>query len=150
MERPGWDQYFMDITAVVAKRSTCLRRRVGAILVKDKRILTSGYNGAPVGLKHCLEIGCLREQMGVPSGERHELCRGLHAEQNVVIQAAVHGIAIRDSICYSTHQPCLLCAKILINAGVRKVIFQGDYPDPLALETFSEAEVELVHYSRPD
>ncbi|MDF9407625.1 cytidine/deoxycytidylate deaminase family protein [Pelotomaculum isophthalicicum JI] len=146
MERPGWDQYFMEITRVVANRSTCLRRHVGAVLVKDKRILASGYNGAPAGLKHCLEIGCLRERLGVPSGERHELCRGLHAEQNAVIQAAVHGIAIRDSVCYVTHQPCLLCAKIMINAGVGKVVFQGDYPDPLAQEVFEEAGVELMRY----
>jgi len=146
MERPGWDQYFMEITGVVANRSTCLRRHVGAVLVKDKRILASGYNGAPAGLKHCLEIGCLRERLGVPSGERHELCRGLHAEQNAVIQAAVHGIAIKDSVCYVTHQPCLLCAKIMINAGVRKVVFQGDYPDPLAQEIFKEAGVELARY----
>ncbi|OPY59680.1 MAG: tRNA-specific adenosine deaminase [Pelotomaculum sp. PtaU1.Bin035] len=146
MGRPGWDQYFMDITRVVAKRSTCLRRQVGAVLVKDRRILASGYNGAPAGLKHCLETGCLRERMGVPSGERHELCRGLHAEQNAVIQAAVHGTAIKGSVCYVTHQPCLLCAKIMINAGVEKVIFQGDYPDPLAQEIFEEAGVEIIRY----
>jgi len=146
MERPGWDRYFMDITRVVANRSTCLRRRVGAVLVKDRRILASGYNGAPAGLKHCLDIGCLRERLGVPSGERHELCRGLHAEQNAVIQAAVHGIAIKGAACYVTHQPCLLCAKIMINAGVGKVVFQGDYPDPSAQEIFDEAGVELVRY----
>jgi len=146
MERPGWDRYFMDITRVVANRSTCLRRRVGAVLVKDRRILASGYNGAPAGLKHCLDIGCLRERLGVPSGERHELCRGLHAEQNAVIQAAVHGIAIKGAACYVTHQPCLLCAKIMINAGVGKVVFQGDYPDPSAQEIFGEAGVELVRY----
>lgn len=147
MERPGWDQYFMDITRVVANRSTCLRRQVGALLVKDRRIVASGYNGAPVGLRHCLETGCLREQKGVPSGERHELCRGLHAEQNAVLQAALYGIAIKDAVCYVTHQPCLLCAKILINAGVWKVVFHGSYPDPLALEMFEEAGVELVCHS---
>ncbi|MCG9967916.1 cytidine/deoxycytidylate deaminase family protein [Pelotomaculum terephthalicicum JT] len=136
----------MDITRVVANRSTCLRRRVGAVLVKDRRILASGYNGAPAGLKHCLDIGCLRERLGVPSGERHELCRGLHAEQNAVIQAAVHGIAIKGATCYVTHQPCLLCAKIMINAGVGKVVFQGDYPDLSAQEIFDEAGVELVRY----
>lgn len=146
MERPGWDQYFMDITKVVAERSTCLRRHVGAILVKDKRILTSGYNGAPAGLKHCLEIGCLRRRLGVPSGERHELCRGLHAEQNAVIQAAVHGIAIKGAMCYVTHQPCLFCAKMLINAGIDKVIFQGEYPDQFAQEMFAEAGVKLEVY----
>jgi len=146
MNRPGWDQYFMDIAVVVASRSTCLRRQVGALIVKDRRILASGYNGAPAGLAHCLESGCLRQQMGVPSGERHELCRGLHAEQNAVIQAAVYGIAIKDAVCYVTHQPCLLCAKILINAGVKKIVYRGDYPDSLAQGMFEEAGVELVRY----
>jgi len=144
--RPGWDQYFMSIANVVASRSTCIRRQVGSIIVRDKRILSSGYNGAPAGLRHCLEIGCLREQKGVPSGQRHELCRGLHAEQNAIIQAAVHGTAIKDSIYYVTHQPCVLCAKILINAGIKKIVFQGEYPDPMALELFEEAGIELVHY----
>lgn len=146
MGRPDWDQYFMDITKVVASRSTCLRRRVGAIIVKDRRILASGYNGAPAGLRHCLEVGCLREQKEVPSGQRHELCRGLHAEQNALIQAAVYGIAIQGAVYYVTHQPCILCAKILINAGIKKIVFQGDYPDPLALDMFEEAGVNLVHY----
>lgn len=147
-QRPDWDQYFMDIAVVVATRSTCLRRQVGAIIVKDRRILASGYNGAPVGLKHCLEIGCLRERQGVPSGQRHELCRGLHAEQNALIQAAVYGIAIKGAVCYVTHQPCVLCAKILINAGIDKIVFQGEYPDPMALALFEEAGVELVHYNQ--
>lgn len=145
-ERPGWDQYFMDITRVVASRSTCLRRRVGALIVRDRRILASGYNGAPAGLKHCLEVGCLREERGIPSGQRHELCRGLHAEQNALIQAAVYGIAIQGAIYYVTHQPCVLCAKTIINAGIKKVVFQGAYPDPLSLEMFSEAGVDLVQY----
>lgn len=136
----------MNIASVVATRSTCIRRQVGSIIVKDKRILSSGYNGAPAGLKHCLEIGCLREQKGVPSGQRHELCRGLHAEQNAIIQAAVHGTAIQGSIVYVTHQPCILCAKILINAGIKKIVFQGEYPDPMALALFEEAGIELVHY----
>lgn len=146
ISRPGWDQYFMSIANVVATRSTCLRRQVGSVVVKDKRILASGYNGAPAGLRHCLDIGCLREQKGVPSGQRHELCRGLHAEQNAIIQAAVHGIAIKGSVYYVTHQPCVLCAKILINAGIRKIVFQGEYPDLMALDLFEEAGVELVHY----
>lgn len=144
--RPDWDQYFMDIARVVASRSTCLRRSVGALIVKDTRILASGYNGAPAGLRHCLETGCLREERGVPAGERHELCRGLHAEQNALIQAAVYGIAIQGAVYYVTHQPCALCAKIMINAGIRKVVFQGDYPDPLALKLFEEAEVVLVRF----
>jgi len=144
--RPDWDQYFMDIVRVVARRSTCLRRSVGALIVKDRRILASGYNGAPAGLRHCLETGCLREERGVPPGERHELCRGLHAEQNALIQAAVYGIAIQGGVYYVTHQPCVLCAKIMINAGIRKVVFQGDYLDPLALKLFEEAGVVLVHF----
>ncbi|NLW37654.1 MAG: cytidine deaminase [Peptococcaceae bacterium] len=144
--RPDWDEYFMEIARVVASRSTCLRRSVGALIVKDTRILASGYNGAPAGLRHCLETGCLREERGVPAGERHELCRGLHAEQNALIQAAVYGIAIQGAVYYVTHQPCALCAKIMINAGIRKVVFQGDYPDPLALKLFEEAEVVLVRF----
>ncbi|BAF61004.1 MAG: cytidine deaminase [Pelotomaculum sp.] len=146
--RPGWDEYFMDIAEVVARRSTCLRRQVGAVIVKERRILASGYNGAPAGLKHCLETGCLREQKKVPPGERHELCRGLHAEQNALIQAAVYGTAIQGAVCYVTHQPCVLCAKILINAGIKKVVFQGEYPDSMALEMFEEAGVELINYQR--
>jgi len=149
-ERPDWDQYFMEIAQVVASRSTCLRRRVGAVLVKDKRILTSGYNGAPAGLLHCQETGCLREQLKVPSGERHELCRGLHAEQNAVIQAAVHGVVIKDAVCYVTNQPCLVCAKILINAGVAQVIYQGDYPDEMAVQFFDEAGVKLIRYENTE
>ncbi len=145
-QRPDWDQYFMNIANVVATRSTCLRRQVGSIVVMDKRILASGYNGAPAGLRHCLEIGCLREKQGVPSGQRHELCRGLHAEQNAIIQAAVHGIAIKGAVYYVTHQPCVLCAKILINAGIKKIVFQGEYPDPMSLALFEEAGTKLVHY----
>ncbi len=122
-QRPSWDEYFLKITKEVSKRSTCLRRQTGAILVRDKRILASGYNGAPTGLKHCQEVGCLREKLAVSSGKRHELCRGLHAEQNAIIQAALHGVGIKGSILYSTHFPCSLCAKMLINAGVVKVIF---------------------------
>lgn len=147
-KRPGWDEYFMEIAEVVAGRSTCLRRKVGAIVVKDRRILATGYNGAPVGLKHCMEVGCLRELKGVPPGERHELCRGLHAEQNALIQAAVYGTAIQGAVYYVTHQPCVLCAKVLINAGIKKVVFKGEYPDHMALELFKEAGVELVNYER--
>ncbi|MEW6065844.1 MAG: deoxycytidylate deaminase [Bacillota bacterium] len=145
--RPSWDEYFMEITRVVATRSTCLRRKVGAAIVKDNRILATGYNGAPAGLTHCLEIGCLREQMGIPSGQRHELCRALHAEQNAIIQAAVHGTAIQGSIIYVTNQPCVMCCKMIINAGIKKVIFAGDYPDELSLKIFKEAKVELIRVS---
>ena len=118
----------MDITHLVAKRSTCLRRQVGAVLVKDKKILATGYNGAPSRLEHCLDIGCLRERQGIPSGERHELCRGLHAEQNAIVQAAYHGIGIKGSVLYTTFSPCLLCTKMIINAGIAEVVYNQDYP----------------------
>jgi dCMP deaminase len=129
---------------VVARRSTCLRRQVGAILVREKRILASGYNGAPSGLPHCEEVGCRRAQLGIPSGERQELCRALHAEQNAIIQAALHGVNTRDSVLYCTAQPCVICAKMLINAGVVRVVYEGDYPDELALEMLGQGRVALV------
>lgn len=141
--RPDWDEYFMEIAHVVMKRSTCLRRQVGAVIVKDKRILATGYNGAPSGIAHCSEVGCLRDQMNVPSGERHELCRGLHAEQNAIIQAAMSGVSIKGSWMYVTHHPCSLCAKMIINAGIKKVIYKGDYPDALAAALLDEAGVDV-------
>ena len=124
MQRPSWDEYFMGITELVAQRSTCLRRHVGAVLVRDKRIITTGYNGAPVNIKHCLDAGCLREQMGIPSGERHELCRGLHAEQNAIIQAAIQGVNIQGATLYCTNMPCSICTKMLINAGIVKIFYR--------------------------
>ncbi|MCR4424721.1 MAG: dCMP deaminase family protein [Firmicutes bacterium] len=142
--RPAWDDYFMEIARVVAKRSTCLRRQVGAVAVRDRQILATGYNGAPSSLKHCSEVGCVRTTLGVPAGERHELCRGLHAEQNVIIQAALHGVAIAHATVYCTHQPCVVCAKMLINAGVSKVVFGGEYPDEMAYGLLKEAKVEVV------
>ncbi len=143
--RPTWDEYFASITRQVATRSTCLRRKVGAIIVKDKRILTTGYNGAPMGVRNCLEIGtCLREELGVPAGERHEICRGLHAEQNAILQSAYHGVQIRGSVIYSTTQPCALCAKMIINCGIKKIYYFEDYPDPLAVDLLDEAGVELI------
>lgn len=142
--RLSWDQYFMEMAEVVKKRSTCLRRQVGAVVVKDKRILSSGYNGAPSGIRHCEETGCLREQLNIPSGERHELCRGTHAEQNAIIQAALHGVKIEGATIYVTHQPCILCTKIIINAGIKTVIYQGDYPDTFSEEMLKEAGIELV------
>lgn len=141
MSRPSWDEYFMAITDQVAERATCKRRHIGAILVKDKRILATGYNGTPAGLAHCDEVGCLREQRNIPSGTQHELCRGIHAEQNAVIQAARHGIAIDGATVYCTHQPCVLCAKILINAGVQDIVYREAYPDALATEMLSEAGI---------
>ena len=134
----------MDITHLVAKRSTCLRRQGGAVLVRDKKILATGYNGAPSGLNHCLDVGCLREHLGIPSGERHELCRGLHAEQNAIIQAAYHGVAVNSAEMFVTLQPCVTCAKTLINAGIVVVHFRGDYPDELSMQLFEEAGTRLV------
>ncbi|SDF00228.1 deoxycytidylate deaminase [Sporolituus thermophilus] len=144
MSRPTWDEYFMDITRVVALRSTCLRRQVGAVIVKDKRLLTSGYNGAPRGLAHCEEVGCLRDTYHVPSGQRHELCRGMHAEQNAIVQAALHGVAIEGATLYCTHQPCSACTKMIINAGIRRIVYEHPYPDPLARELVQEAGIECV------
>ena len=144
MDRPNWDEYFFEIAALVAKRSTCTRRHVGALIVKDKRILTTGYNGVPTGITHCEVVGCLRDKLKVPSGERHELCRGLHAEQNAIIQAALHGVNIQDSILYCTHQPCIICAKMIINAGIKEVRYKEGYPDDLSAEFFNEAKIQLV------
>jgi len=143
-KRPSWDEYFLEVAGLVSKRATCLRRKVGAVLIKDKRILATGYNGAPSGLKDCLQIGyCLRERMGIPSGQRHELCRGLHAEQNVLIQAALHGISTKDSVLYLTNQPCIICAKMLINAGVKEIVMSGDYPDKMARDLLKEAGIKI-------
>lgn len=142
--RPSWDEYFMELARAVARRSTCKRRHVGAIMVRGKRILTTGYNGAPSGLSHCLERGCLRDEYDVPSGQRHELCRAIHAEQNAIIQAALHGIPLEGSTLYCTHHPCALCAKMLINAGVRRIVYEGDYPDALSRELLDEAGLEMV------
>jgi dCMP deaminase len=142
--RPDWDDYFLEIVEIVARRATCLRRRVGAALVRDRRILATGYNGAPSGLSHCLEIGCLREQQQIPSGERHELCRGLHAEQNAIIQAALHGVSVRGATLYCTNRPCIICAKMIINAGVVRVVVGGDYRDELAECMLAEAKIEVV------
>ncbi len=140
-ERLSWDEYYMRITYLVARRSTCLRRTVGAIAVKDKRILATGYNGAPAGLEHCLDVGCLRHKLNIPSGERHELCRGLHAEQNIIVQAAIHGISISGSTIYCTTQPCLICSKMLINCKVNQIYFSQGYPDQLAQDMLVEAGV---------
>jgi dCMP deaminase len=148
MTRPSWEEYFMDITFLVAKRSTCRRRQVGAIVVKDKRILSTGYNGAPMGLAHCLDIGCLREKNNIPSGERHELCRGLHAEQNAIIQAAYHGISIKGSVLFCTNHPCIICLKMLINAGIKKIIYKEGYADKLSVDMSIESGIELVEYKK--
>ena len=141
--RPSWDEYFIDIASHVATRSTCLRRHVGAIIVKDKRILSTGYNGAPRGLPHCNEIGCLREKLDIPSGQRQEICRGLHAEQNSIVQAALHGVTIQGGQFFCTHQPCVTCAKMIINAGIVKVVCAEEYPDELGRSMLAEAGIEL-------
>jgi len=147
-ERPTYDEYFMEMAYVVSKRSTCMRRKVGAILVKDKHILSTGYNGAPKGLKHCEEVGCIRTDRNIPSGERHELCRGLHAEQNAIIQAAVFGTSITDSALYCTSTPCVVCVKMLINAGVTEIVYSGDYPDNLAKKMLAESKIKIRNFNK--
>ena len=143
-KRPTWDEYFLSIAKLVATRSTCLRRQVGAVVVKSKQILATGYNGAPSGLEHCDKIGCLRNELKIPSGERHELCRALHAEQNAFLQAARHGISVDGATLYITNQPCSICAKMIINAGITKIIIDGGYPDEFAKKFLKDARVELV------
>lgn len=146
LKRPAWDEYFMEITQLVARRSTCLRRHVGAVLVKDKNILATGYNGAPSGVAHCLEVGCLRERLSVQPGERHELCRGLHAEQNAIIQAAKHGTNINGATLYCTTMPCIICSKMLINAGIRRIVYQEGYPDTLSEQMIDDAGIKMVRF----
>jgi dCMP deaminase len=141
--RPAWDDYFMEIAHMVATRSTCLRRAVGAVLIKEKRILTTGYNGAPSGLAHCEEVGCLRELQQVPSGQRHELCRGLHAEQNAILQAALYGVPIAGATLYCTTHPCVVCAKMLINARIREVVITDSYPDKMSADLLAEAGITV-------
>lgn len=145
-ERPTVDEYFMEIAEVVAKRSTCLRNHVGAVIVRDKRILSTGYNGAPRNLEHCLDIGCMREQQNIASGTRHEICRAVHAEQNAIIQSALHGVSIEDATLYCTHQPCILCAKMIINSKIKRVVFANNYPDTEALMFFESAGVEVKSF----
>ena len=143
MKRPTWDEYFMEMASVAAKRSTCLRRSVGAVIVKNKQILASGYNGTPMGLPHCEEVGCLREQLKVPSGKCHELCRGVHAEQNAITQAAYHGVSVKGATLYCTHQPCVVCTKMLINAGIERIVYANPYPDELAQEMMGQSKIKI-------
>lgn len=147
--RPSWDEYFMEVAHLVSRRATCLRRSVGAVLVKDKKILATGYNGAPSGLKHCIDTYCLREKLNIPSGQRHELCKGLHAEQNVILQAALSGISTKDSILYITNQPCVICAKMLINAGIKEIVIAGAYPDKMAKDFLEEAKIKIRKIEKP-
>ncbi|MCK5340739.1 MAG: cytidine/deoxycytidylate deaminase family protein [Desulfobulbaceae bacterium] len=139
--RPSWDEYFMNIAALVSGRSTCIRRHVGAVLVRDKRIITTGYNGVPAKIKHCLDVGCLRDEQGVPSGERHELCRGLHAEQNAIIQAAISGVSVEGATVYCTNMPCSICSKMLINIGASAILYKEGYSDPLSSDLLTEAGI---------
>ena len=148
-KRPDIDEYFLKIASVVAERSTCRRHHVGAVAVKDKHILSTGYNGAPSGLKDCLELGCLRDEMKIPSGTRHEICRGIHAEQNVIIQASLHGVSLEGATIYATHSPCILCAKMLANARIKKLITFGDYADDSFFELFKDAGIKFERHPRP-
>ncbi len=147
--RPGTDEYFLKIASVVAERSTCRRHHVGAVAVKDKHILATGYNGAPSGLKDCLELGCLRDELGIPSGTRHEICRGIHAEQNVIIQASLHGVSLERATVYVTHTPCVLCAKMLVNARIKRFVTFGKYADDAFMHLFKEAGIEFEVRDRP-
>lgn len=149
MKRPDIDNYFLKVAAVVAERSTCRRHHIGAVAVKDKHILATGYNGAPAGFKDCLELGCLRDELGIPSGERHEICRAIHAEQNVIIQAALHGVSLEGSTIYATHTPCVLCAKMLTNARIKRYVSFGKYNDDTFFQLFREAGIELDIKDKP-
>lgn len=142
--RPSWQEYFMKMAYLAASRSTCLRRAVGAALVRDNQLISTGYNGSPKGIPHCAQTGCLREQMGVPSGEKHELCRGVHAEQNAIIQAAINGSSTRGAVLYCTHQPCSICARLIINAEIKQVFIASAYPDELGTQLFLEAGIEMI------
>ena len=149
LTRPGSDKYFLKIASVVAERSTCRRHHIGAVAVRDKHILATGYNGAPSGFKDCLELGCLRDELGIPSGERQEICRGIHAEQNVIIQATLHGVSLEGSTIYATHTPCVLCAKMLVNARIRRFVSFGKYSDDSFVDLFREADIEVESKKRP-
>lgn len=149
LTRPDTDEYFLKIASVVAERSTCRRHHVGAVAVRDKHILATGYNGAPSGLKDCLELGCLRDELNIPSGTRHEICRGIHAEQNVIIQASLHGVSIEEATIFCTHTPCILCAKMLVNARIKRFVSFGKYADDAFIELFQEAAVEVEIKNKP-
>lgn len=142
-KRVSWDEYFLEIARLVSSRSTCMRRKVGAVLVKDKHIISTGYNGAPSGLTHCETIGCMREKNNIPSGKAHEMCRGIHAEQNALIQSSLHGGNVESSTLYCTTFPCSLCAKLLINAKIKEIVYSEGYPDELSKTLLAEAEIEI-------
>ena len=147
--RPDFDEYILKIASVVAERSTCRRHHMGAVAVKDKHILTTGYNGAPAGQKDCLELGCIRDEMNIASGERQEVCRAIHAEQNVIIQAALHGVSLEESTIYCTHTPCVLCSKMLVNAKIKRFVSFGEYADNTFIDLFKEAGIEFEIKKRP-
>jgi len=149
MKRPDIDEYFLKIASVVAERSTCRRHHIGAVAVKNKHILATGYNGAPAGLKDCLELGCLRDELAIPSGTRHEVCRAIHAEQNVIIQASLHGVSLEGSTIYCTHTPCILCAKMLANAKIKRFVSFRKYNDDEFVRLFQEAGIEVDIRERP-
>jgi len=149
LTRPDSDEYFLKIASVVAERSTCRRHHIGAVAVKNKHILATGYNGAPAGFKDCLELGCLRDELHIPSGTRQEICRGIHAEQNVIIQASLHGVSLEGSTIYATHTPCVLCAKMLVNARIKRYVSFGRYDDNAFIDLFKEAGIELDIKERP-
>lgn len=148
MKRPSWHEYFIEMTQVISKRSTCLRRQVGAIIVKDNQILASGYNGAPSKVTHCEVTGCLRQKLNIPSGERQEICRGLHAEQNAIIQAAVHGVSVTGATIYCTNKPCSICAKMIINAHISRIIYMEDYNDALSEELLGETDIRIMKFDK--
>lgn len=147
-KRPTIDEYFMEMCSVVAKRSTCLRHHFGAIIVKDKMILSTGYNGAPRNMPHCLDIGCLRNEMGIESGTRHEICRAVHAEQNAILQCALHGVSCEGATIYTNGSPCMICGKMILNAGIKRVVYDTDYPDKLSLDMLSQAGIEVVRFKK--
>lgn len=148
MKRPSWDEYFMEMTKLTAKRSTCLRRQVGAVLVKDTRVIATGYNGAPSGVTHCEVTGCLRQKLNVPSGERHELCRGLHGEQNAIIQAALHGVSTEGATIYCTTKPCSICTKMIINAKISRIVYEEHYDDALADELLKDTDIRVLKFMK--
>ncbi len=150
LNRPEWDEYFLKLAYLVAERSTCLRHHVGAVIVRNKHILTTGYNGAASGVKDCSELGCLRDKNGIPSGERHEICRAIHAEQNAIIQGSLHGIDVSGSTIYCTHSPCILCAKMIVNAKIKKFVTGGRYSDKTFRKLFKEAGITYKEIKLPE
>ena len=146
--RPDWDEYFLEMTKMAASRSTCLRRQVGALIVKDNQILATGYNGVPSKVAHCDKTGCYREKLNIPSGQRQELCRGLHAEQNAIIQAALHGVSVQGATLYCTNKPCSICTKMIINAQISRIVYEEDYNDPLSDELLAYTDIRVLRFNR--